>query len=128
MALLSCLLDLTSNLEGEPEKSSHQNKALKLVVTYRLLLFFPVEYLRKSCRADLVETAIQADRIISQRVEDATETEASLSTLRTFLKRTFGFLGSIEEQSVSGTSCKLVLALIKTAIDVRSCRVYSAPP
>ncbi|KAJ2920391.1 hypothetical protein MD484_g47, partial [Candolleomyces efflorescens] len=101
VALLSRLLNLTSNLEGEPEKSSHQNKALKLVVTYRLLLFFPAEYLRKSCRADLVETAIQADRIISQRVEGATETEASLSTLRTFLKRTFGFLGSIEEQSTS---------------------------
>ncbi|KAF5337392.1 hypothetical protein D9611_003253 [Ephemerocybe angulata] len=115
-ALLAHLEEVTSTLDKDqpsPEKISRKSKKGKqsglidisqVVSTYRLLLFFPVEYFTKSCRSDLVKRAIKADWSISHGLEkdsSAEEEIVGLSVVRTFLKRTFSFLGSIEQQSSS---------------------------
>ena len=109
-ALLSVLVTSTSSLDSLPPESSSSEKChvehpnlTDVVSAYKLLLFFPVEYLTKSCRADLVKRAIIADWTLSEKLEDGNENEellVGLSVIRMFLKRTFGFLGAVEQQSV----------------------------
>jgi len=121
-ALLSNLVDTTSTLDEATAESGSSKKsqgrkgcisldASEVVSTYRLLLFFPIEYFTKSCRADFVKRAVSADWRLSKQL-DAGVGHAldGLSVIRTYLKRTFLFLGAIEQQSVGPVDCSCCFA------------------
>jgi hypothetical protein len=112
MALIDYVLAATKAMEArssdispskatkKKSKSSSHSTSPEATVTriFELLLFFPVEYFTKTCRADLVKRVLAADR---QLYPCDTEDKAhALALLRYFLDRTFRFTGNIEQQSV----------------------------
>ncbi|TFK23128.1 hypothetical protein FA15DRAFT_621503 [Coprinopsis marcescibilis] len=92
----------------------------KLILTYQLLLFFPVEYLTKTCRAELVRGALAGDRVLEQAAfgkskknSNSSNSEVEgLTVLRLFVQRIFGFIGTIEQQS-PGEISSFLLHLLK---------------
>jgi hypothetical protein len=138
-ALLSTLVASTSSLDSLPAESSSSEKArvehfkvADVVSAYKLLLFFPIEYFTKSCRADLVKRAVIADWRLSKRFGGSNENEellVGLSVVRTFLKRTFGFLGVVEQQTVRSTHLRLTSRVLKYCPPASRCRrFHSSPP
>lgn len=115
-AILSHLEASTADLDStdaSPKNGKNSGKRkthgssidAEVVSTYSLLLYFPVEYFSKASRSLLVKRAINADWKLAEQIrgEDVAASAAeyvALTLIRTFMKRTFGFLGSIEQQSV----------------------------
>jgi hypothetical protein len=71
----------------------------RAISTYEIVLFAPVEYLSRTCRADLVRRAVVADILVSSLLTNANHSMAdcshSLSILRIFLLRNLSYGGVV---------------------------------
>jgi hypothetical protein len=81
-------------------------KVRRVVSAFEMLLFFPIEYISRTIRTDLVKRALTADIFITNLAidEDAGYVYHSLTILRLFVKRIFVSLGCID-QSVRLPTC-----------------------
>ncbi|EAU93316.2 hypothetical protein CC1G_08629 [Coprinopsis cinerea okayama7 len=94
-AFLAHLITSTSTLDDNTRSNTAESENL-ITQSYRLLLFFPVEYFAKQSRGEFVKRALNADRVLSR----GRGSEAS-AVLRLFLERTFRFIGTVEQQAPS---------------------------
>lgn len=102
------LLDVsTSSLHSSEGKVSKTAKVVEKVAVYRLLLFFPLEYLSWQLLNDLIKRALDADLILSDSPSASRKETVgqAIVTLRIFLKRAYIYSGSVAQESVRVILC-----------------------
>lgn len=112
VAVLAFINEATLGLD----EISNTSQISSVIPIYRLLLLFPMEYISRPNRADLIKRAITADLFVMHSLRDLNEaTNDTLRTstvLRIFLNRVF-FHGGFTEQSVRHPYFLFIRALIK---------------
>ena len=100
--LLSVLNDTTAILDHVDASQTRPSdiQVQHTISAYDKLLFFPVEYMSRTSRTDLVRRALTADVVISSMSIDKNNPSSyycrSITVLRTFLKRVFVYLGAVD--------------------------------
>ncbi|KAJ7169665.1 Urb2/Npa2 family-domain-containing protein [Mycena filopes] len=101
-AVLTFVDEVTSVLADPHVKLKAEARAL-VASTYQLLLTFPVEYMSRTVRTELVKRAVNADMLFSTAVKDSFPV---VTVVRTFIQNVSLYLGSID-QPISNLSLYL---------------------
>ncbi|PFH50737.1 hypothetical protein AMATHDRAFT_144471 [Amanita thiersii Skay4041] len=91
--VMSYITEFTSTLDGSLDNPI-RTQSIQVSGIYRILLRFPLEYLTKSCRNDLVKKALDTDLFLSNDTD--TDAVQVMTVLRVFLKRVFAYTGYVE--------------------------------
>ncbi|KAJ7786075.1 Urb2/Npa2 family-domain-containing protein [Mycena metata] len=101
-AVLSFVDEVTSVLADPQVKLKTNDRAL-ILSTYRLLLVFPIEYMSRTIRTELVRRAVNADLLFSTL---DTKEDLSPAVFRVFIQNVSLYLGSVD-QPISNLSLYL---------------------
>ncbi|KAJ6627155.1 hypothetical protein B0H10DRAFT_422437 [Mycena sp. CBHHK59/15] len=95
VAILAFADEATSTLaDSEPRLTADGRAAI--LTTYQLLLLFPVEYISRTTRTELVRRAINAD-LLHGSLTDTDNWHSSVTVLRVFIQNVSLHLGSIDQ-------------------------------
>ncbi|KAJ7293352.1 Urb2/Npa2 family-domain-containing protein [Mycena rebaudengoi] len=95
VAILAFAEEATSTLT-DPKSSISADACLDILSTYQLLLLFPIEYISRTTRTELVRRAVNADFICSSLTENEAVYPA-LTVIRVFIQNVAVYLGSIDQ-------------------------------
>jgi len=92
-------IDITRLRKNKKRASSHcsENQISEAVKTYTFLLYPSVECVPKTSRNEFLRRAVVLDFLLGSTVPDVS-TNRAFKITRTFLARTFSFLGSWEHE------------------------------